>query len=483
MTIVDYARERGPVAPFYTIIDGACNCPSGLKKRGLCHPGKHPVVKKTKGSKGGYYRATRDLKQVKQWFKKWPWANTGLGMEPGHRIAIDPDSRNGGDILLKALEGELGALPATWAIQSGSGDVRYVFQLPPDVSLGPIKVHREGMELEFIAGPGVGLMIGGVHGGNSTTLPGNPYIDLGGEIADLPKPWIEYLISLFSPLPPMTIVVRGGEGKKSAAWDLGDFDVIAAQWVWGRLRPGLSFPAPGQRVRCLVTDDKRYPNCGFIQTPQGYVRFHCFHTGESWAVTDLYAVYVLKIDRPKGGKALAKLRDRLYLVSGAVPRPAVRFDPPPEDLSDTEGRVYVDVIDALAENRVSFPGQPVMYTGGFGAKRLGLHRDAVYKALNKLEARGLIVPVGWVEAGLGYAKLWLTCAEVFQEKESSHEDLAPKCPCGCGETLPMRGGKPMKWAGPGCKMRVWRAKQEKREFASEVTADDVTWEEPAHVDW
>jgi hypothetical protein len=132
-----------------------------------------------------------------------------------------------------------------------------------------------------------------------------------------------------------------------------------------------------------------------------------------------------------------------------------------------------------------------MYTGDYGAKRLGLHRDAVYKALSGLASRSLIVFVGWVDAGLGSAKVWTTRAEWFREdnekKESPQQDLAEKCPCGCGEILSMRGGKPVKWARPGCKQRFWRLNQEKREstamFTSSLDADDVTWEEAANVDW
>jgi hypothetical protein len=39
-------------------------------------------------------------------------------------------------------------------------------------------------------------------------------------------------------------------------------------------------------------------------------------------------------------------------------------------------------------------------------------------------------------------------------------DLQEFCPCQCGEKLPLRGGKPAKWAGPGCRQRFWRAKKD-----------------------
>jgi hypothetical protein len=36
------------------------------------------------------------------------------------------------------------------------------------------------------------------------------------------------------------------------------------------------------------------------------------------------------------------------------------------------------------------------------------------------------------------------------------------CPCGCGVMLRLWGGKPVRWAMPGCKQRVWRSRQREK---------------------
>jgi hypothetical protein len=407
MTIVEYAERGWHVAPFHTMKDGECDCQPYMKRKGLCRAGKHPRVRKTKLSKGGYHRATNDLAQVRAWAKRWPLMNVGLAMEPTHLIALDPDSRNGGDVVLAALEVELGPLPSTWRIQSGSGDVRYVFRLPPEVSLASGKIPRRERELEFIAGPGSGLLIAGTH------KSGNPYIDLGGEVAEIPRAWLDVMVP-FSPIPPKDYSLYvSGERKTEQGREPDPRELHAAQWLWGVLRLGEPFPAIRQPVRCLFHDDGKSPDSGFVVDAKGYMRFHCFHDKQTWGVTELYAGLVLKVEIPDM-KALAKVRDRLYLASGAVERPVVLRDVLPDKVSADARLVYDDLVEALTANWVSFPRKPVMYMARYGASRLGLTKERVHRALRELNESAFIVVQDTAKLGAFTTNLYTTFAEAFK---------------------------------------------------------------------
>lgn len=62
----------------------------------------------------GLHDATTDLDQVGKWWRRWPAANIGI-RPAAHLIVIDIDPRNGGSL------DQLGTLPATWTIRTGSG--------------------------------------------------------------------------------------------------------------------------------------------------------------------------------------------------------------------------------------------------------------------------------------------------------------------------------------------------------------------------
>jgi hypothetical protein len=487
MTIVEYAQRRGAVAPFYTIIDGTCNCPSGLKKRGRCRPGKHPIVKKTKGSKGGYYRATRDLKQVQQWFKKWPWANIGLAMEPD-LIAIDPDSRSGGDIVLKELEGELGELPATWAIQSGSGDVRYVFRLP--VSLGSVKVRRDGMELEFIAGPGTGLMIAGIHGGNSATPPGNPYIDLGGEIAELPPAWIDYVRS-FS-FPSLKSYDFGAESEKGISFDLAKADPVSvamAYWLWDRHYAGQEFPELGDSWQCWTHDDET-PSALFL-VKDGRVKIRCMADGKSYALADFYArEWGLETLTPG---LLALFDAKLRLDSGAAPRPEVPYDPLGFWYERDDHTLFNTYIDFMACKFLDHEPGPMAFSLALASTLSRLPLEVVRPRWKQFRADGVIIKTGTEKIGNWPANLYLPQGYEKAPKNSDSVASGDFCQCGCGIEIQQGRGLPRKWASESCRKRGrelgklgfkgFPGFSDAAALSDAGCSDDVTWEELANVDW
>jgi hypothetical protein len=139
-----------------------------------------------------------------------------------------------------------------------------------------------------------------------------------------------------------------------------------------------------------------------VVSQSGYIMFHCFHDSKSYSLQGLYARLI----------PLAKMKDEIYLASGAVQRPVVRYKPlPPNGLSDTIRRVYTDVIGRIEHNWLTFPGQPVMYTASYGAVRLGVHQQTVKEALITLQTMGVLVKVGQEKSGQYKANLWLTSLE------------------------------------------------------------------------
>jgi hypothetical protein len=131
-------------------------------------------------------------------------------------------------------------------------------------------------------------------------------------------------------------------------------------------------------------------------------------------------------------------------------------------------QVYDVAIDALSIKWLYSKG-PQALTHKFLAVWGGLSERLVAKAMpwllyfRVLKGGVYLQPNG----GLGSERGGERNPECFVpgegwKKESSYADLTPRCPCGCNEILPLRGGKLLKWAGPGCKMRFWRATQKKQ---------------------
>lgn len=86
--------------------------------------GKHPRL----GAWG--LKATADAEQIAQWWEMWPGSNVGIvcGLPRGAQsglVVIDVDPRNGGTETIERLFEELGALPPTAQVISGSGGPHY----------------------------------------------------------------------------------------------------------------------------------------------------------------------------------------------------------------------------------------------------------------------------------------------------------------------------------------------------------------------
>ena len=126
--------ERGwPVLPLYPIIDGKCQCPDNIYKRGKpgqrCSPGKHPYANLTHG----YKDATLDPDRVRLWWgpTMWPDAGIAVNLELAHLMDIAPDGP--ADLAQFIAWG----LPDTLTFRSGggSGHQHFLYERPEAVPI------------------------------------------------------------------------------------------------------------------------------------------------------------------------------------------------------------------------------------------------------------------------------------------------------------------------------------------------------------
>lgn len=110
-----YAELGIAIHPLHGVLsDGRCTC--GGRMPG-CQPGKHPRLR------GWQVGATSDRDCIQAWWRKWPQANIGSPVPPGH-LVIDVDPRHGGRVET------LGVLPPTRMARTGSGGVHVYFRAP-----------------------------------------------------------------------------------------------------------------------------------------------------------------------------------------------------------------------------------------------------------------------------------------------------------------------------------------------------------------
>lgn len=107
-----YAARGWPVLPVHTPTEHGCSCRSSA-----CQAvGKHPRTQH------GLNDATVDSTVITEWWSTWPDANIGLvtGSRSG-LVALDIDTRHGGDDTLAELERKHGPLPETVRNLTGGG--------------------------------------------------------------------------------------------------------------------------------------------------------------------------------------------------------------------------------------------------------------------------------------------------------------------------------------------------------------------------
>jgi len=85
--------------------------------------------------KGGFYNATKDINQIKEWWSSFPNANIGIptGKASGF-IALDIDTRHGGEESIQDIQDKYGEMPKTIEALTGSGGRHLLFNNPGPVN-------------------------------------------------------------------------------------------------------------------------------------------------------------------------------------------------------------------------------------------------------------------------------------------------------------------------------------------------------------
>jgi hypothetical protein len=117
---VSYAARGWAVFPLFGVANARCRC----GRRDCGRPGKHPLVAR------GLHEASTDAAVIATWWRRWPWANIGLatGARSGF-VAIDVDEPHG-RTSLRALQDQLGELPATLQALTGGGGLHLLYAHP-----------------------------------------------------------------------------------------------------------------------------------------------------------------------------------------------------------------------------------------------------------------------------------------------------------------------------------------------------------------
>jgi hypothetical protein len=118
-----YVRRGWRVFPCHSIVAGACSCGD----RACGNPGKHPRIG------NGCNGASRDPRQIRDWWRRWPDANPAIATGEGSGIfVVDIDAGKGGTEHLARLverQGQ-GPLPDTFTIRSGGGGWHFYYSWP-----------------------------------------------------------------------------------------------------------------------------------------------------------------------------------------------------------------------------------------------------------------------------------------------------------------------------------------------------------------
>lgn len=218
-----YADDGWQVFPLYGVVNGRCEC--GTK---CGSPGKHPRV-------AWQAEATTDPEVIETWWTNWPNANIGVATGPRSGIyVVDIDNKasveaspgvliGAGDNSIRLKEQEIGRLPQTRTVSTGSGGTHLVYTYPNTED--PL-TNRSGV-LNSVDTRGDG---GYIVAAPSLHISGNRYrwVESDEPIADLGGSWLEFLRTAPSNVGkgtdldlPEGFTITAGEGRHDWLFKVG----------------------------------------------------------------------------------------------------------------------------------------------------------------------------------------------------------------------------------------------------------------------
>jgi hypothetical protein len=145
----DLAEERGwALFPVHAVIDGECTC-------GLRADAEHTSAGKHPRTRDGFKSATTSRGQWESWYQGYngrlSWG-LATGFPSGNIVVLDVDGRHNGYVSFAAVRDEVGGLPDTLEVRSGSGSPHYYFALPPGVDATSHNNFRPGLDIKANGG-------------------------------------------------------------------------------------------------------------------------------------------------------------------------------------------------------------------------------------------------------------------------------------------------------------------------------------------
>lgn len=192
-----------------------------------------PIVygKKTPATKNGFKDATRDPERIRELFPPGRKHNLGIATgEVSGIVVIDVDTyKEGAEDTLKALEEELGPLPATLTVQTRTGSGRhYTYAYPEGRDLrNSVGEHGLGQGIDvrgnggYIVGPGSWVAA------DDKGPAGSYKVLVDAPIAELPPAWVDRIEA----------ISRGQKAKQDTPKMSGELATYAAN-----VREGFTLP-------------------------------------------------------------------------------------------------------------------------------------------------------------------------------------------------------------------------------------------------
>lgn len=243
-----YAARGWPVLPIWWPDDGFCACPNPQ----CTSAGKHPLAHLVPH---GLTDATTDADTIRAWWRRFPEANVGIATGARSFIALDVDTRHGGDESLRVLEDSIGSFPAAPVALTGGGGQHILFAHPGEGEQIRNKIGTDwGLPGLDVRGDG-----GYIVAPPSLHANGTRYTwELTADPDDLPLPALPEKLRL-------RLAYGGGEARNGHSSNVGH-TVIARSTDIGEILEGVS---EGQRGVKLFREASKLRGAG---VPYAYAR-------------------------------------------------------------------------------------------------------------------------------------------------------------------------------------------------------------------